>query len=230
MKFPHRSCCDEFIHTPFQGRIYHLTHKILESPLDCKEIKPINPKRKSRLNIHWLDWGWSWSSNTLAIWCEELTDLKRPWCWERLKAGEEGDDRGWDGWVASSTQWTWVWVWAKWHHFLIVKDREAWHTAVHEAAKSQTRLSNWTTEYRKETQVTRYLGKLYQLGGPALWDFLRIMESCDISTWSLPHFRYIYKSHTLPQSLTLTSIASIISHFSHYIFQTVFKFFFVFLK
>ena len=35
--------------------------------------------------------------------------LKRPWCWERLKVGE-GDDRGWDGWLASPTHWTWVWV------------------------------------------------------------------------------------------------------------------------
>ena len=43
-------------------------------------------------------------------WCEELTYLKRPWCWERLRAGGEGDDRGWDGWMASPTQWTWVWV------------------------------------------------------------------------------------------------------------------------
>ena len=48
--------------------------------------------------------------NTLATWCEELTHLKRPWCWERLKARGEGDDRGWDGWMASPTQWTWVWV------------------------------------------------------------------------------------------------------------------------
>ena len=41
------------------------------------------------------------------LWCEELT--QRPWCWERLKAGRgEGDDRGWDGWMASPTQWTWV--------------------------------------------------------------------------------------------------------------------------
>ena len=46
----------------------------------------------------------------LAIWCEELTHWKRPWCWERLTAGREGDDRGWDGWRASPTQWTWVWV------------------------------------------------------------------------------------------------------------------------
>ena len=59
---------------------------------------------------HWKDWCWSWNSNTLATWCEELTHLKRPWCWERLRAGGEGDDRGWDGWMASLTQWTWVWV------------------------------------------------------------------------------------------------------------------------
>ena len=56
------------------------------------------------------DWFWSWNSNTLAIWCEELTHSKRPWCWERLRAGGEGDDRGWDSWMASPTQWTWVWV------------------------------------------------------------------------------------------------------------------------
>ena len=49
-------------------------------------------------------------SNNLATWCEELTHLKRPGCWERLKARGEGDDRGWDGWMASPTQWTWVWV------------------------------------------------------------------------------------------------------------------------
>ena len=44
------------------------------------------------------------------MWCKELTDWKRHWCWERMKAGGEGDDRGWDGWVASPTQWTWVCV------------------------------------------------------------------------------------------------------------------------
>ena len=66
-------------------------------------------KRKSVLNIHWKDWCWSWNCNTLATWCEELTHWKRPWCWERLKAGD-GDDRGWDSWMASPTQSTWVWV------------------------------------------------------------------------------------------------------------------------
>ena len=62
------------------------------------------------LPIHWKDWCWSWSSNTLATWCEELTHWKRPWCWERLRArGEEGDT-GWDRWMASLTQWTWIWA------------------------------------------------------------------------------------------------------------------------
>ena len=56
------------------------------------------------------DWCWSWNSSTLATWSEELTHWQRPWCWERLRAGEDGDDRGWDGWMASLTQWKWVWV------------------------------------------------------------------------------------------------------------------------
>ena len=72
---------------------------------------PTSPsERRSVLGVHWKDWCWSWNSNTVATWYEELTNLKRPWCWERLKGGGEGDDRGWDGWMASLTQWTWVWV------------------------------------------------------------------------------------------------------------------------
>jgi len=53
--------------------------------------------KEINLNIHWKDWGWSWSSNTLSTWCEELTHLKRLWCWERLKAKGEGGDRAWAG-------------------------------------------------------------------------------------------------------------------------------------
>ena len=86
-----------------------MLEKTLKSPLDCKEIQPVHPKG-----------GQSWvfigktdvkaETPTLATWCEEMTHLKRPWCWERLRAGGERDDRGWDGWMASLTQWTWVWV------------------------------------------------------------------------------------------------------------------------
>ena len=67
-------------------------------------LKEISPEYSLK------DWGWSRSSNTLVTWCEELTYWKRPLCWEGLKAGREGDDRGWDGWMASPTLWTWVWV------------------------------------------------------------------------------------------------------------------------
>ena len=80
-----------------------------------------------------------WNSNTLATWCEELTHLKRPWCWERLRAGGEGEDRGWDGWMASPTQWTWVSKLLE-----LVMHRETWHAAVYGFTESQTRLSDWT--------------------------------------------------------------------------------------
>ena len=58
--------------------------------------------------MHWRDRCWSWNSSPLASWCEELTYLKRFWCWDWLKAGGEGDDRGWNGWMASPIQWAWV--------------------------------------------------------------------------------------------------------------------------
>ena len=67
-------------------------------------LKEISPE------YHWKEGCWSWNSNTLATWCEEMTHLKRPWCLERLRAGGEGDDRGQDGCMASPTQWTSVWV------------------------------------------------------------------------------------------------------------------------
>ena len=92
---------------------------------------------KEILNIHWKDWCWSWSSNSLATWCEELTHWKRPWCWERLRTGGEGDDRGRDVWMASLTQWTSL---SKLQE--IVKDRETWCAAVHGAARSRAWLSN----------------------------------------------------------------------------------------
>ena len=72
---------------------------------------PFSPsERKSVLGVHWTDWCWRWNSNTLATWCEELTHFKRRWCWEKLQAGGKGDNRGWDGWMASPTQWMWVLV------------------------------------------------------------------------------------------------------------------------
>ena len=74
----------------------------------------------------------------LATWCEELNHLKRPWCWEGLKK-REGNGRGWDGWMASPTQWTWVWV----------NSRSWWWTGrpgVLQSLGSQWGGHNWVTE------------------------------------------------------------------------------------
>ena len=102
---------------------------------------PASPSyRRSVLGVRWKDWCWSWNSNMLATWCEELTHWKRPWCWERLRTGGEGDDRGWDGWMASLTRWTWVWV----------NSERWWWTGrpgmlqYMGSAKSHTQLSDWT--------------------------------------------------------------------------------------
>ena len=84
--------------------------KTLESPLVFKEIQPVHSEE---------DQPWDFfgrndaKAETLILWatsCKELTHWKRPWFWEGLGAGGEGDDRGWDGWMASLTRWTWVWV------------------------------------------------------------------------------------------------------------------------
>ena len=84
--------------------------KTLEIPLNCKEIQAVHPKGDQSWVFNWKGWCYNWNANTLATWCKELTHLKRPWCWERLRAGGEGDDRRWDGQMASPTQWRWVWV------------------------------------------------------------------------------------------------------------------------
>ena len=89
--------------------------------------------------MHWKDWCGSWNSNTLATWCKELIHLKIPWCWARLKVGGEGDDRGWDGWMASLTRWTWVWA----------RSGSWWWTAKPGVLQSMglqswTQLSDWT--------------------------------------------------------------------------------------
>ena len=96
--------------------------------------------------MHWKDWSWSWSSNPLATWFEELTHWKRPWCWERLKAGGEGGNRGWDGWTASLTQWTWVWA----------NSRRQWRTGkpgVLQFIGLQRVRHNWATEQQQSETI-----------------------------------------------------------------------------
>ena len=95
--------------------------------------------KKSVLGVHWKDWCWSWNSSTLAISCNELTHWKRLWCWEGLGAGGEGDDRGWDGSMASLTRWMWIWV----------NSRSWWWTGkpgVLQFTESQRVGHDWATE------------------------------------------------------------------------------------
>ena len=112
--------------------------KILESPLDYKEIKAVHPKG----NQSWIFTGRADAeaeTPIFDIWFEELAHRKRPWFWERLRAGGEGDNRGWDGWMASLTWWTWVLSKLQ----KLVMYREAWCATVHGFAKSRKWLSEW---------------------------------------------------------------------------------------
>ena len=117
-------------------------------PLDLQG-DPTSPSwGRSVLSIHWKDWCWSRNSNTLATWCKELTHWKRPWCWERLKAGGVGDDRGWDGWMASLTQWTWIWL----------NSRSWWwigRPGVLQSMGSQRVGHNWVTELNKWRNILK---------------------------------------------------------------------------
>ena len=95
--------------------------------------------RKSVLGVHCKDWCWSWNSNTLATWCEELTHLKRPWCWKRLRTrGEGGDRMKWLDSIIDSMDMSLRKL------RKIMKDKEFWHASGH-GLQSQTRLSDWTT-------------------------------------------------------------------------------------
>ena len=138
---------------------------------------PTNPSsRRSVLNIHWKDWCWSCNLNTLATRCEELTHWRRPWCWEKLKAGGEGDDRGWNGCMASPTHWTWVWV----------NSRSWWWTGkpgVLQSMGLQRVRHNWVTELKP------YLWNLYfsSITLSLMWGFLNYLEWGSNFTFSSLH-------------------------------------------
>ena len=110
----------------------------LESPLDCKGIKPVHPKGHQS----WVfTGGIDAEAETPILWPPDAKSwLRRPWCWEKLKAGGEGDNRGWDGWMASPDSMDMSL--GKLQE--VVMNREAWRAEVHGVAKSQTWLRDWT--------------------------------------------------------------------------------------
>ena len=115
--------------------------KTLESPLDCKEIKIVIPKG----NQPWIFLGKTVDEATaLTLWSLDLKSYhwERPWCWERLRAGGEGGDRGWGGWMAPLTQWSWV----------SAISRRWWRTGkpgVLQSMGSQRGRHDWVTEQQQ---------------------------------------------------------------------------------
>ena len=114
--------------------------KTRESPLEIKEIKPVNPKGNQPWIFMKKGRCWNWSSNTLVTWCKELTHWERLWYWERLRAGREGGERGGDDCMESPTQCTWVWA----NSGIWWRTGKA-GTLQPMGSQSQTWLSNWIT-------------------------------------------------------------------------------------
>ena len=127
----------------------------LESPLDCKEIQPVHPKG----NQSWIFIGRTDAKLKLQYFgylMQRTDSLEKTLSWERLKAGGEGDDRGWDGWMASLTQWTWVWTDSgNWWW--------TWEPGMLQSMASQRVRHDWAAELNRTEDWKRKPGFLHNL-------------------------------------------------------------------
>ena len=133
-----------------------MLEKTLETPWTARR-SDLSILRKSVLDIHWKDWCWSRKSKALALWCEELTHLKRSWCWERWRQ-EKGITE--DEMIG-------------WHHLLnghefdgfreLVMDWEAWPPAVHGVTKSLTQVSDWVEQKKHSQNDNKRFQRLMQI-------------------------------------------------------------------
>ena len=155
-----------------------MLEKTVESPLDCKETQPVHPKG----NQSWIFVGRTDAEAATPILrhlMRRTDSLKRPWCWERLKVGWEGDDRRWDGWMASPTPRTWVWV----------TSGSWWWTGkpgiLQSIAKSGTGLSDSTELTCKEEMLLSPVSSLFHLSSccnPPPGTIYTLWKPCDLGT------------------------------------------------
>ena len=139
---PPIGCARKYCHNSFHSLLYNNWSLIL---LEFSSV----------LSIRWKDWCWSWNSNTLATWWKELTHWKGPWCWERLKAGGKGDNRGWDGWMASLTQWTWVWL-ASRRWWWTGKPGVLWFMGLQRVRHDWVTVLNWTEAWGGNYNIEKF--------------------------------------------------------------------------
>ena len=152
-----------------------ILEKTLESPLDCKEIQPVHPQGISpeysleglmlKLKLQYF-----------GYLIRRADSLKRPWCWEWLRARGEGDDKGWDGWMASLSRWTWVWV----------NSGSWWWTGrpgVLQFMGLQRVGHDWATELNWAKCHTNYLDNFFKLKLLYLIFFLIINEDENTPGW-----------------------------------------------